>query len=249
MIKLCCFLLIALVWGAYSLKFGVDFLFSQQADVWGQFGDFMGGVLNPILSFISICLLIRSVTLQLDSNKTLREEIKRQERIEDYKKFEMRFFSLLEAQDSNFGKFRILLEEEHHGELIDNDIGSLNFESVQPEYKAANAVSYIDDCLSVLVKGGIDKLRIISWLEDLDVDDHYFSLVRRFYLLVKLVHEKAGDDKDEQIDLLINLTDEKLLTIIAILSNYYDWDNIKYLNESKVLEVAGLNKYTSNYLK
>lgn len=102
--------------GVYCIKFGPWYLSTQDADVWGQFGDFMGGVLNPILSFISICLLIRSVTLQVQSNSTLKQEIKRQELLEDYKKFEVRFFCLIESQDSNYNKLRIVI-----GNGADND--------------------------------------------------------------------------------------------------------------------------------
>lgn len=247
MLKLACFLLIGAVWVAYALKFGLYFLTGQGADVWGQFGDFIGGVLNPILSFISICLLIRSVNFQLESNKTLTKEIQRQERLEEYKRFEVRFFSLLDAQESNFAKFRILLEESQNSAPAIEQTEQLVFEPVYTEYKAGNAVGYIDDCLSVLVKGGVDKSRIISWLEDLDVDDHLFSLVRRFYLLIKLINEKCLDNKDEQVELLISLTDDKLLVMIAIMADYYDWDNIEYIKLSKVLNSVGLDKYTDNY--
>lgn len=248
MIKFACISLIALAAFVYSLRFGFEFFYNQGTDVWGQFGDFMGGVLNPILSFISICLLIKSVNLQLDSNKGLSEEIKRQEKIEDYKKFEMRFFSLLEAQDSNFDKFRILLEDEEATDLEAQDDLALKVEPLKNEYKAGNAVTYIDDSLSVLVKAGIDTERVISWLEDLDVDDHCFSLVRRFYLVVKVINEKLPEkERDEHIELLIQLTDDKLLTMIAILCEFYDWENIKYIRSCGVLERAGFKNYVHNY--
>lgn len=153
----------------------------------------MGGVLNPILSFISICLLIRSVTLQVQSNSTLKQEIKRQELLEDYKKFEVRFFCLIESQDSNYNKLRIVI-----GNGADNDDESKggrpkNLQFI--EYRSNNAITFIDDNLSILVRAGIEKKRIIAWLESLDVDDHFFSLVRRFYLLVKLIDDKVESEK------------------------------------------------------
>lgn len=248
MLKLACISLMSLIAFTYSLRFGLEYLYTQGTDVWGQFGDFMGGVLNPILSFISICLLIKSVNLQLDANKGLGEEIKRQEKIEDYKKFEIRFFSLIEAQDSNFEKFRILLEDEQAPDLEAEEKLSHQALPIKSEFKAGGAVSYIDDSLAVLIKAGVDKERIISWLEDLDVDDHCFSLVRRFYLVVKMINEKiSADDRGEHFELLIQLTDEKLLTLIAILCELYDWENIKYIQSSKVLEIAGINNYVKNY--
>lgn len=248
MLKIICLTLIIIAWGLYSLKFGIGYLSTQNADVWGQFGDFMGGVLNPILSFISICLLIRSVTLQVQSNATLTQEIKRQELLEDYKKFEMRFFCLIESQESNYSKFRILIDDR-----ADNDDqhehGATN-NTVITEYRANNAVTYIDDNLCLLVKAGVDDERIISWLECLDVDDQIFSLVRRFYLLVKLIDDKIDADKqEEQYELLINLTDERLLTLVVIICSYFDWGNVTYIKNSGILKQAKMDDYISNYLK
>ncbi|HIB8288694.1 TPA: hypothetical protein ACWX23_001274 [Escherichia coli] len=248
MLKPICLTLIIIAWGAYSLKFGIGYLSTQDADVWGQFGDFMGGVLNPILSFISICLLIRSVTLQVQSNVTLTQEIKRQELLEDYKKFEMRFFCLIEAQESNYSKLRIMIDNGADNDDEHTDVTPKGTTLI--EYKVNNAVTYIDDNLCILVKGSIDNERIALWLESLDVDDHFFSLVRRFYLLVKLIDDKIEHDKkEEQYELLINLTDEKLLTIIVIICNYFEWENVTYIKNSGILTQAKMDSYISNYLK
>lgn len=43
----------------------------------GTFGDFMGGFLNPILTFLTILLLVYSITFQLEELKETREEIRR----------------------------------------------------------------------------------------------------------------------------------------------------------------------------
>lgn len=248
MLKIICLALIIIVLGVYCIKFGPWYLSTQDADVWGQFGDFMGGVLNPILSFISICLLIRSVTLQVQSNSTLKQEIKRQELLEDYKKFEVRFFCLIESQDSNYNKLRIVI-----GNGADNDDESKGGGTKEPtliEYRSNNAITFIDDNLSILVRAGIEKKRIIAWLESLDVDDHFFSLVRRFYLLVKLIDDKVESEKKaEQYELLINMTDEKLLTMIVILCEYFDWANVLYIKNSGIIEQAKMDDYISNYRK
>ncbi|MEQ9889489.1 hypothetical protein [Pectobacterium zantedeschiae] len=248
MLKTLCLALIIVVWGLYSLNFGVSYLSTQGADVWGQFGDFMGGVLNPILSFISICLLIHSVRLQLQSNQALMHELKRQEKLENYKKFEMRFFSLIEAQESNFDKLRIAIDDAPHNNELQHE--NTPEETSLIQYKSGNAVTYIDDSLSLLVNGGIGKERICEWLEDLDVDEHFFSLARRFYLPLKLINDKVEEnEREEQYELLINLTDEKLLTIIVILCSYFEWDNLNYIKNSKILKQANMDNYVSNYLK
>ena len=70
------FIIMIIVWGAYYHNFGISGDVSQKTDVWGQFGDYVGGVLNPILSFISIYLLISSLSLQRQANTSLVDEIK-----------------------------------------------------------------------------------------------------------------------------------------------------------------------------
>lgn len=57
----------------YAAHFGGDF--STQQDVWGQFGDYVGGVLNPILSFLALMALILTVLLQSRQLEIGREQL------------------------------------------------------------------------------------------------------------------------------------------------------------------------------
>ncbi|WP_339533889.1 hypothetical protein [Pseudomonas hunanensis] len=59
-------LLIALVSLFYAKYFKGDV--SGEQEVWGQFGDYFGGILNPILSFFAFCALLYTVHLQLQSS-------------------------------------------------------------------------------------------------------------------------------------------------------------------------------------
>lgn len=49
--------------------------FSLDQGVWGQFGDFMGGTLNPILSFLSLLALVFTVVLQARQLELAHEEL------------------------------------------------------------------------------------------------------------------------------------------------------------------------------
>ena len=55
-------LLIAAVALAYRLNFGPHASTSQ--DVWGQFGDFFGGMLNPLFAMLAFLALLWSISLQ-----------------------------------------------------------------------------------------------------------------------------------------------------------------------------------------
>jgi uncharacterized membrane protein len=50
---------------------------SNKHDVWGTFGDFIGGTLNPILSFFALIALLLTIILQSRELEATREELKR----------------------------------------------------------------------------------------------------------------------------------------------------------------------------
>lgn len=52
-------------------------VFSYTKSDLGTLGDLLGGVLNPILSFITICLLIWSIQIQIDELRETRKEMER----------------------------------------------------------------------------------------------------------------------------------------------------------------------------
>lgn len=61
----------------YYFKFGNREL-SESPEQWGQFGDYIGGVLNPIFGFATFIALLYTVKLQLDTIKLQRDSIKLQ---------------------------------------------------------------------------------------------------------------------------------------------------------------------------
>lgn len=65
------FLLIILVFAVVIIFFVFGFYFlhfnegvSSDPNVWGTFGDFIGGTLNPVLSFLSLIALLFTIVLQ-----------------------------------------------------------------------------------------------------------------------------------------------------------------------------------------
>ncbi|WBJ42267.1 hypothetical protein PALA42_03963 [Pseudomonas aeruginosa] len=78
--------IIALVVVKYISKFGSEL--SSNQEVWGQFGDYFGGVLNPILSFFAFAALLYTVHLQIESGNE--SEDRHSEQV-----FDSRLFQLL----------------------------------------------------------------------------------------------------------------------------------------------------------
>ncbi|WP_233989464.1 hypothetical protein [Pectobacterium brasiliense] len=224
--------LIAAVWGLYFYNFGKLSHLSTSKEVWGQFGDYVGGVINPLLSFITIILLIKSLNEQQVANKSLIEETKRQEKLENFKKLESRFYNLIDLQQKGFGDFFIEYET--------------SISLPKRKFEGPFAANFLERNVMQLVDSGASHDYIRSAIESWDSHDHLISLVRRFYLLIKLIDDKAEfDEKEELYETLINLTDIKLLTIICIMVSYYDWDSIRHIKNSKILNRDGLSELIS----
>lgn len=241
-IKIYCILILAATWCGYYLNFGIHGSISEKTEVWGQFGDYVGGVVNPILSFVTIYLLINSLGLQRESNDSLTNEIKRQEKLEEYKKFELRFFRLIESQEESFSRFRICISQEQDDDVADSEAENLIL-------RGGAAVTFIEDCLLTLKDAKIDKGRVLKWLKGLDEDGSYFSLLRRFYLILKLIDSNTitRSEREEMYETLVNLTDIKVISMIAILSMHYDWYAVKYIKATKILDKEGVREFIDMY--
>lgn len=79
--------------GAYLFEFGT--MRSQKQDVWGQFGDYIGGILNPIVSFIALIFLVKTYRHQKQELALTASALKAEQRLADIERQESRFFDLL----------------------------------------------------------------------------------------------------------------------------------------------------------
>lgn len=92
-----------------KLSYGIDlpyvsFSFAQHSDKLGQFGDFFGGVLNPLLSFMALLGVLYTIRTQGKELKEAREETRIANRIQDKQSaiferqnFESVFFRLVDV--------------------------------------------------------------------------------------------------------------------------------------------------------
>jgi hypothetical protein len=75
------------VFKSYIDMFGTVKIHDSEA--WGQFGDFVGGLTNPILSFLGLLVLLQTFKYQLETSK-------RQIAVSENEKFENTFFKLID---------------------------------------------------------------------------------------------------------------------------------------------------------
>lgn len=208
----------------YIVKFcGFGASTAEDFAVWGQFGDYMGGSLNPILSFISIMLLIKSLNLQNETNLDLRNELRENKRNEKLRSLGLLFFNMINSQKL----------------LLDNF--SFDFPNgVMPEKRGAAAIMHIEDGVHLLRQIGAKDTAITNFLTALDSTDQIYGILRAFYITVKMVTEKLSDENDftandrrEHLLTLINFTDYAQFRLVLMAIQFLDVHGARYLKENK----------------
>ncbi|EHU2374530.1 hypothetical protein [Acinetobacter baumannii] len=193
--------IITLIPTIYFVRFGVvlDMPLSVKQEEWGQLGDFLGGVMNPLLSFITILLLLESLKCQNDANDSLTEQLSYSKQNEKIKVFENLFFHLISSQRDLYTKFKIKV-------ILDNN----NY----TELYMAEAVDKIENLFIMEIEKGTDISELQELYEDIDSAYGIFDLVRSFCITVSLVKEHLSDENnfsaDERLfyyEKLINLTE------------------------------------------
>lgn len=75
----------------------------------GQVGDFIGGLTNPILSFLALLVLLRTTLIQTSESRRTTKFMESQYRLMEMEKFEGTFFQLLDRLDKYCDShFRVL---------------------------------------------------------------------------------------------------------------------------------------------
>ncbi|UYO73701.1 hypothetical protein M0220_12535 [Halomonas qinghailakensis] len=229
------FLVLALGWFSYWMNFGFihKLEISSSQEHWALFGDFLGGVVNPILTFLTILILVRSLSLH-------KEEVGKVNKHEKVRSFETHFFNMIASQKT----------------LYDNFVLEVGFD-VKEEYNSANAVIALEDIILEIKSNGGSKEDIAHALNEYDSEDRIYSVVRTFSVIVKLVEKKLSDscgfDKDERseyYEVLINYTDFSLVRLILISIKYTEYAQTNCLRNNKefmgVFETLGISDYLKN---
>jgi len=226
------------VFASYLLQFHFKLGYGVSNDpaVWGQLGDYFGGLLNPMLSFISLVLLIKSLTLQNQANQDLRNEISNTRKSERLRSFEVQLFNMIDSQRASLHTLKIEFENEGSLEVM----------------YGADAIIKIEDDIEFLRKNSPEVNSAIEYLENADATDQIFGVTRVFYNMVKMISEKLSDsngfsleDRASHYLTLINFTDFALLRLVMMSAQFMQFPSTDYLKSNKefnaVLIETGLN--------
>lgn len=200
-------LLVALVFYFGNFNNGL----SNDQSVWGAFGDFLGGILNPVLTFTTVYLLIRSLDAQrqtLGHSEQQLSEAKNtfelQQKTEQIKQFESLFFVFTEIASRTYSNFSV---------IGNNSRAAYGHE----------AVTYI----TTRIVEALDRKENPSTVFDgIDDDNHnsIYGVVQSYCSLFKIIDEFCPEDEKEKYTAVaVSLIPSKAIHLICIAEINTKW--------------------------
>lgn len=186
----------------------IGFRFAEQSDKLGQFGDFFGGVLNPLLSFMALLGVLYTIRTQGKELKEAREETRIANRIQDKQtavferqNFESVFFRLLDVHSKIAERIRNMksvMGENGFERTVEQvltsyryaneDLAEAQRSASKPQYEAIDAVEKTEQPLfqRAFDEGVNPNIRVM-------LSQYY----RNIYQILKLVDgfKVVGDDQ------------------------------------------------------
>lgn len=238
-VKIVATCIIIIIPSVYFCWFGIHLKspLSLEQEVWGQMGDFLGGVMNPLLTFITVILLITSINHQIEANQGLTNQIRTMEKSEKIKIFENLFFHLVLSQQNLYSNFKISIMENGEKKELSSIQAVAKIESIFQEER---------------------KIKTYEELKKLylSIDKQYgvFDILRAFSVIVYLIKEQLSDDNgfssNERIfyyEKLINLTEFAHLRLICTANQFQNETGAgKKLQDNEFQEVCEKLKYRIN---
>lgn len=116
---------------------------AENADKWGQFGDFIGGLLNPLVAFAAFYWLTQSVKLQKTELEATRAELKKTALAQDQQ-------AQATTQSVRIAAMTALLNSIHH-ELSSQALLLQNIEQKKPDNPEQLEKYNLKNCFSEVV--------------------------------------------------------------------------------------------------
>lgn len=197
------------------IAFVVHYNTTSQVVELGTLGDYVGGMLNPILAFASFMALLYTIKLQVDELKLTRDELSQSRKAQQdsadtlsQQRFEMTFFSLLDILVSHAKEFRSKFSKGSHTNSFTYDYNHR-----------------IEDAFFVL-KTTYEILVMIDDYKKLDKDVRIYSGILKSCLNVDILHMILGYCyQNNTCDQILKYRD---LTTKYNLFEYIIFDNTAY---------------------
>lgn len=216
---------------AYYLKFDEGLGLSNDKGDWGVFGDFVGGLSNPIITFITMCMLIKSIDLQREANNAVIEQNDSIKKTEEIRSFESTFFNLIEIMKQEFSNIHV----------VNSEIDA----------RGSAAITHIEQYLRSIATAQDThetQTSISKEFEQLDdsLNMSLFSAIRSFCTLIRFTTENHPQGKlDSYIKIVVSMTPVRLLHLLCIAKALSTWSALDTLNKDNFFAPFELTDYLS----
>lgn len=166
--------------------------FNERPDAWGQFGDFIGGLLNPLISLFTLIVAVSVWSLQITELLETRRAVEEQGKTAEQQRREQRFFDFLNLYQVTLQsvcfheQFGSLMDRIRYPERVDppptERSGKQGF-----LFLTSSRKSPIRELLPLLLsedpdKADVDEIPALqsiieTWTKESPVLDHYFRTV------------------------------------------------------------------------
>ncbi|MBV6822277.1 hypothetical protein [Pseudomonas sp. PD9R] len=200
----------------------------------GTLGDFIGGNINPILTFISTILLIETLSLQRkatqaaeQSAEEAKQTVKDQGLLIRTQIFESSFFNLI----------NLCLEDCKNSKLSDR----------KDDHYGSKTFYFIENIFSLRKEHGEKPEDIIEDLELLHGDIIY-STIKSFSTAFGFINESAPEGKkDHYVSLATKLTPVPVIYLICIAKIHTNWPILKPFDKANFFEKNGIRDLLDGY--
>ncbi|MEX5581568.1 hypothetical protein [Pseudomonas lurida] len=222
---------ILLMGGLYWVYFHIVGEFKKE-DL-GPLGDFIGGNINPLLTFVSTVLLIETVIIQRkaaeDAKKSeveARKTIKQQSDLAAKQSFESSLFNLMSLS----------LEEYKNSSLILKS-------GVYQGSQAFSKYVFMFERLMLRMR----KVDLLNQLEEYS-SDALFDNLKNFSIVFKFINSYAPlSEKENYISLAITMMPTSLIQLLCVAHNHSNWPILASFAEAGVFERPSLQGYINYY--
>ncbi|UXS99744.1 putative phage abortive infection protein [Agrobacterium tumefaciens] len=218
-------------------------MYSEKEVAYGTFGDFIGGTLNPVLTFLTFMGLLITIVLQQTELRDTREELAKsataleaQSKAADRQNFENTFFQMLSLHNTIVNSIDLYYSGRKESMGIVSDKGPREtrgrdcfkqfFENFQDQYTVATGPTE---------KDRLQAAYDVFW--DLRQQDlaHYY---RYLYNVLRFVFEYEGKiDKQRYVKLLrAQLSDFELALLFYTALNAHGINYWLYIHEYRILD-------------
>lgn len=227
-----------------STLYFIYFYFSNEeitAGSLGTLGDFIGGNINPVLTFVSTILLIETLSLQRKATSIAESEatdakrtIKEQGDLIKTQIFESSFFNLIN-----------LCLEEYKTATI--EYATQESKITTSSYQGSKAFNFIETVFSERKNNGESPREILQSLDN-EHGDIVFNAIKTFSTVFGFVNENAPPGAQKKyISLAAKLIPTPIIYLICIAKLHTNWPIIKPFEQADFFEKKGVPELLKGY--